>query len=464
MAPPAAAPPGILKKTDSSLALESTPLRTPDPRPIPREAPALNAIRFFAAVHIVIFHNCEDDGTQRWIFFDWGRCWVSFFLLLSGFGPAHSRLSRQRGFSSATENLLPGASLQTRCCTRMSLLLPTGKTLFRRLLSVYPIYLVGMGWVLACRMGMQDWPFPNAVNFLLELFLVADWIPASARCSILVWIDPDSPIASTCEGLLAGNQQYGAAYSTNAILNWPTWYVSCLAFFWLFETAFFELAAAAARRGSLGFVEGLGGIVLWMLVWPYAGLPEVWNKFPLVSGLQRIEPLCFVHHYFAGVLLAFFIHHRAAIGAPPLLCGFASTIGTLAMILVFMIDGGVNPYTHEQFGTLLPIFALMIIGMVEGDDPMCSLLNIPPLPRMGTELSYAMYVLQMPVCQTLGGFGILERSPFYAPMHSEHMTLALRWTVYMTFLIVASALAFYLVQKPVELLMKCLFPSLLGGK
>eukprot|EP00966_Prymnesium_polylepis_P253712 5863817-Prymnesium_polylepis.1 len=94
------------------------------PIKLSKELPALHTLKLLAALHIVLTHFSEANIGSH-LFGVTGSTWLSAFFCLSGLGPAHSRLS-------GPAELRKGS------------LLPLPRTLARRLLSVYPLYLLGL--------------------------------------------------------------------------------------------------------------------------------------------------------------------------------------------------------------------------------------------------------------------------------------------------------------------------------
>ena len=313
-------------------------------RVLQRDAPALNFCRLFGAIHITtLFHYITSSSSS---FSGWGSTWVCFFFMVSGFGPAHSRLMRA---PVAWKN-------------DVGPLRPQGRTLARRLLNVYAPYALALTLILLIRYAafpkenhgvepllerllpvlrhasnhsanalligrevaegakpeqnalplvsemspslppanIQRLPEPssnpgcNGVLITLEYLMLHAWLPTLARCAIAhafrTYPFADDGACSALEHDIRDNTK--SAHDTLLIYNEPDWYVSVLAFYWLLENAFFELGAVAARRGGAGFSMALGMILLWMFIWPYAGFPDIWEHFvPEVMFGWRIEVL-----------------------------------------------------------------------------------------------------------------------------------------------------------------------------
>ena len=327
--------------------------------------------------------NGEDVA---YVFTTWGQSWVCFFFLLSGFGPAYSRLSRrpQNGTLQQPGGSDEGSTLRS--------LLPTPNTLLKRLIAVYPAYVLSLVLALLVRAlePKAAQPLLNGGLLAFEFLLVQDWIPGAAACA---W---DASLQSNLSFVQAAGFKPCTADST--FVNSADWYVSCLAFLWLFENAFFRLGASAARRGLPGLSVALGGLLLWMIAWPYAGLPSIWSHVSAVWGQNTMDILAFLHVYFAGVWLAFVLDFRARSNCAPLLGGWAASCASVVLLGVFFVN--LKPADvmswFKYFGAFLPLHALIIAGVVEGD-AFSRLLGLWPLPLVSTELAYPIYIAQMPV-------------------------------------------------------------------
>jgi hypothetical protein len=154
-----------------------------------------------------------------------------------------------------------------------------------------------------------------------------------------------------------------------------SWYVSALTLLWLLENASFCLADYLSRRrfacGYGGFVIGALGVVVVpifnpfvnTLDWPY-GTPDPMS-YRALSGFLWSG----MHAYFAGTLLAFVVHQRAASGAPPVpylaTLAFASLLGIFFVPLDWYGEAWVQKVFWKMAG-LLPIFAVLVVGLVEG--------------------------------------------------------------------------------------------------
>ena len=78
----------------------------------------------------------------------------------------------------------------------------------------------------------------------------------------------------------------------------------------------------------------------------------------------------------------------------------ALVAGSAAATLGVLLAGDRIPYTLLHDGTLLPLYAALVWGLMLGDGPLHRLLSVKPLTTLG-DASYALYILQVPLVQWL---------------------------------------------------------------
>lgn len=518
----------------------------------PREVHSFDVLRMLAAVHVYLFHtmvfidprfpstdpeksllepmqyslNANGHAAvslgYSWTMALWlafvghGGSWVAFFFILSGFGPAHSRLC-------AGEPEAPGSLL--------SRLLPRRATLSRRLASVYPTYLFALltGVVCICSAspGARTWyggldaptaefraPDPGFVTVVSPL--------------------PGTPALRTLPlDVLLLQAPIGIPYwGLESYWNIPGWFVSALALMWLCERAFFELGALCSRQRH-GLLLGFVGVGCVYFLWPFARFVPLWG---CAMTLRDVKPgggiamadwaynqgVGFLHAYFTGVLLAFAHHRHVAIhgAARTPLSSPSAWCATLALTLYmccsayygmhFMGFGALPPtpvndslptaqITHEMvlraanrqsarvivpvarchrvFGdsyygrgswiadqdqwldfsryAYLPIFALLVWGLVDGSDPLARLLASPPPPvrSLLAQLSLPFYLMQYPVLQLMEL--PLNGLPWRVDFRGLFFTTSGRrdgwaWAANFCALLVIALVALFFVQQPAE--------------
>ena len=432
---------------------EATPLAASssseeERRKLPRDAPALNAFRLFAALHIVAFHQNAFGGPPHAFdgpstgnsFAQWGPAWLPFFFMLSGFGPVHSRLCK--------------APVSRDDAVRCKDVLPSPQTLLRRLVSVWPTYAFALiiGFI---SINNPSLPERNWALFMLELLLVHHWFTNTLRAQLL--IATGHPAASLQRSDFNDILSY----------NGPDWYVSVLAFYWLFENACFELGAVAARRGALGLGVAFGVLLLFML-WAPAAFPLIWGygppQLPAFLWWLNTDLLIHMHQYAAGVLLAFFLHHRANEGSPPVFGTYcACSVGTVVFFALLFLLPRSDSNTVYQWGTLfgafMPLYALIVAGCLESTrDYLPWLLSKWPLPTIAADFALPIYVLQAPALQIF--FGVINQ-PSVNRLRDESEPF--RMVVGIISPILLGLVSVFLLQKPANKLAKWMMPATFGG-
>lgn len=430
--------------TTDSRPVETTPLTSAVPkeddqssRQLPRDAAALNVFRLLGALHVTAFHYVEEDCT----FCDWGTTWVSFFFMLSGFGTTHSRLSRP-----------PPASSSAPASSSCGDLLPRMATLFRRWIGVWPAYAFAIALILLYATREPPTPPISPPLLTIELLMVQEWLPPG------LW-----------RQLLPLSTEHAEAYAHTSYneLNSEDWFISVLVFIWLMENAIFELFALAARRGRLcpalpldGLGVALAALLLWVVLQPCVGFPPVWDRlWPSAALVDILKPMRYVHHYAAGVWLAFFLHQRTH--RPPLLSGFAASTAALALLSLFLSAPlGREDITiwAKNVGVLLPLYGLLIGGMVEGDRLVCSVLDRWPLPSVSTELAYPVYIVQKPARM----IAALARCGAATAGCEATTTVGAMYALTLAVLLPMSAFVAICVNKPVVTLARYLLPATMG--
>lgn len=234
-APPSPAVPGEWKPLVDEKAAH------PADYELPKVFEALHVPRLLASFHVIAFHFPISTPWAASIC-GWGKVWVGFFMMLSGFGAAHSRLVASNLAAIAAEGPV----------------LPSLRTIARRLASLYPTFLVSLLLVLLGRglaygddtfshngtIATDNGPVYGDGKTVLEFFLVRSWLP-------VVFSGPP------------------------AMLNKPDWFISALAFCWLFEPAFIRLAAALcsyAGRGNIPWLA-IGSLLVYLLACPLTTFP-----------------------------------------------------------------------------------------------------------------------------------------------------------------------------------------------
>lgn len=365
----------------------------------PPRLEALTGLRFFAAMHVVLFHYAGFYLlTAPW----WlrssvgaGYVGVSFFFVLSGFVLTYTYL-RPDAASSASWRAFWVA----------------------RFARVYPVYLLSLLLALpvtAYYLAQGHTPAPALVDRLAgvggqALLLLQAWDP---------WTVSD--------------------------VNSPAWSLSDEAFFYaLFPLAGPLVARWRGRRlwvaGAVLWLLSMVAPTLYVLASPGAGptaLPAHPNhllKFVMYAPLFRLP------EFLLGVVTATHLlttPGRRSGGWIPAAGAIAAVLGALAIA-----DRLSFPHLHD--GLLGPLFALVILVVARGGGAVGGLLSHPVLVLLG-EASYAIYILQEPLWSICILAAIrVTGSP------APHLRTPLYFVAFAAFLVLASVAAHLLVERPLR--------------
>ncbi len=337
--------------------LESHSAHVPSqPLPVPKRSHlhALTGMRALAALNIVFFHF----SNPKWFgplspVVDNGYVTVSFFLLLSGFVLAYNYRERaERGEMRA----------RTFWMARFS--------------RIYPVFLFSL--VISLSMLADEWHVRTHGQFFLGVALT----------SVL---------------------QQGWSPQLCTFWNTPAWTLTTDVFFYLLFPWLITLRRPQTRRR----------IVRIMLFWWAVSfiLPALYTIFHPDGDLHpgrysdsawmralKFMPLQHMPSFLFGMALAnlndFFPERsrwRLAIG----LGGFAA----LYTVLYF---GAYMPYAFMHDGLLMPIYAMIVLGLA-GRNLLSRCLSLFPLVVIG-EASYCLYILHFNLWNLIHDSKILERT------------------------------------------------------
>jgi hypothetical protein len=184
--------------------------------------------------------------------------------------------------------------------------------------------------------------------------------------------------------------------------------VSALMALWFLEVPAFALAESMVRRGRLycngygGYITGFLLIGLWAVFWPWTNVLTDYYLAP-TEEWTHVRALGAIHVYFAGMLLAFLMHQRAADGLKPFRNMALISVIILFFIFIFPLDvpivmkccGTVGD--HLGPGTLMPLHAMLLVGLCEDpEDPLVRLFTKKWPAWLGANFAYTMYILQAP--------------------------------------------------------------------
>jgi len=358
------------------------------PAPPASEKFAFGLARCVASLHVVAGHLYARQAVADIYLFGWGFTWVPWFFMLSGFILFSAEARRPR-----SESVLSYVS--------------------RRLVSIYPLYAVSLlaAFVIAKTQGVA----PSFPVLLLQVWLAQAWVPLI----------------------------------TERTLQMQCWFISCLVVYWV---AFRPLFGCVSRLKSLSGVVSCM-IVLYLLPWLAVSLPAIagdaeWyeehtfgrldSPLDFVVVFLKFHPLCYVHVFILGLLLARFrellepfAKHVAVANVMQVL----APLGYLGLLLVFCLPALRPPGAKlsARLSVLLPLQSAVLLGLAGLPGA-----ELPFVAAKAAQLnflegySYAVYVMQF-ICYHL--WPAAQAGP-----------------IFFAFLAAVAVVAVHAVQRPAEAL------------
>jgi len=290
--------------------------------------PGLSLVRLVAAMHIAIMHFYQLQPEyilntltgNLWTF--WGKHWVQFFFILSGFV---LYLSENKGHSDE-------GSTQTTWVDHL-------RFVRRRLQSLLPTFLFGMVLAVLSTAG-QATIRTDPIQLVYTLLLVQSWI---------------SP--------------YGAA-----TLNGPSWYLSTLLAFYIAYPRWVRQVQHVRSPWAMLFFMWSISILLSSAAVVLCLLQNQSAQTLLQSGVMaflEFHPLCNWHLFMSGLLLArlFCDNHKEWSEMKVTRVGASLTL--LLIMLVFAFVPPPNKVLEIFFSKgpiLLPVFGFLIVNFAAGQD------------------------------------------------------------------------------------------------
>jgi peptidoglycan/LPS O-acetylase OafA/YrhL len=349
----------------------------------------LTFTRFIAAMAVVVFHWAYFwPGLNDWMWqyrLHVGPTMVSYFYVLSG-------------FIMTSVYLQPGGSLDRR------------RFWAARIARVYPVYLLGVAlMVIPFGLGVEGTHL-DPMALLLNVLLLQAWVP-----------------------------QYALS------LNSPGWSLSVEAFFYLaFPWLLVLLARMRSGRAMLLFTAAVWLLTQVVYHWGYRRLLA---HEPLVSHeLLHYDPLLHLNAFLIGMcmgigvkrnaryLQTFAARHRLATLA---VLSLSAAVAILLMTRLNRVSDPVLLSTTN--GLIAPLFAVFVAALSIDGSRLSSVLRLAPFVLLG-EISYAIYILQIPVAWFL-------RNMFSGQWTVAPATL---FVIYLVVLIAASFLVYRYYEKPLR--------------
>jgi peptidoglycan/LPS O-acetylase OafA/YrhL len=340
---------------------------------------ALTSLRFFAALHVVLYHGqaylLPSLRGQPWLgnVITTGPNSVSLFFVLSGFILAYTYL---------------GPPEEGR--------LRRGSFWAARFARVYPVYLFGL--LVAAPLAIAGFlrggagPGRLALAAGTVLALVQSWTPHFA----LAWNGP--------AWSLSVEAFFYAVFPFVAPALWPLKRRGLL----LSLLAFWALAQLAPALYALAPDGGwLGGWKPPADFWT-AAMNDIpyrrWDN-PWYAAIQY-NPLARLPEFLFGVALGrLYLLHAAAAPRP---AGWSLAAAGAAAALLAALAGSPDRLRHSLFfhnGLLTPLYGLLIFGLARGrTGALSGALSRRPLVVLG-EASYALYILHVPLLMIVEAAG-----------------------------------------------------------
>jgi peptidoglycan/LPS O-acetylase OafA/YrhL len=369
----------------------------------PAPLKALTGLRCFAAINIVLFHF----SNPQWFNFNFyfpapfttrtihvpvlfapivnaGFISVSYFILLSGFVLGYNYNARARDGELDRKRFWEA-----------------------RFTRIYPIYFLSLLLSLGT-LGEEYRSHTHAMfwtGVVLTPLLLQGWIPAVAT-----------------------------------FLNTPAWTMSAEASYYVIFPWLARWKMPARVRPYLVKMAGVWALglmpgALYMAFNPDGiAHPDRWSYGPWLWAL-KYTPYAHVFSFIFGVMLAnldAIIPRASQVRLWLGLIGFGGLYGILSL-------GSLVPYAIIHDGLLMPLFALIVLGLA-GENLLARALGVRPLVFVG-EASYCLYLLHFNLWNMIHGSHVLEALGLirFDPWISYVLLIAL------------SLVALYFIEKPAQL-------------
>lgn len=319
---------------------------------------AFGLARCIASCHVVVGHLNARHATPEVYAFSWGFTWVPWFFMLSGFILGAAELRKPRG-----ETVVDYVS--------------------RRMVTIYPLYAVGL--LVACfSAAWSHGKTPPAWMLVLQAFLLQAWLPEIT--------------------------EFG--------LQMQCWFLSCLVVYWaIFPFLMRRVSTLSLGQTLTGMLVACCLPAVYLLI-PGLCYEDFWwyrshhwghmrdEKDFLVVAL-KFHPLCFVHVFILGTLLARMRACLLALGnTRPLLQVLVQLLapaGYAGLALVFMLPTARPPFAKisARLFCLLPLQAAILLGLagLPGQPQPFLARLVMPLNFLES-YSYSVYVVQF-ICMNL---------------------------------------------------------------
>jgi peptidoglycan/LPS O-acetylase OafA/YrhL len=364
---------------------------------------SLTGIRFFAAFHVVVYHNAQHleslvPASLPFLgnYLHTGYTGVNLFFVLSGFILAY-----------------------TYCDPDRPPTVPAERFWVARFARIYPVYALGLVLVAPLVFGH----FLSSNDEFRALLKIGVSGGAAATC-LQAWIPP-----------------------LQATWNPPGWTLSVEAFFYALFPFIVPWLWSMERRGALltacvawalGLVPAFS--ILWLSDTTIQSASGYVTGEPL-GGFLRTAPIFRLPEFVLGICLArAFYPEPGRARVDPGARRFGSlAVAAVAGILVALALADRIPRLLIEAGLFDPLYGALIVGLASGTGRLQALLSIGILRVLG-EASYAIYILQAPI-----GAWMLR----WLDVPAEAIGPAL-FAAYAAGLIALSVAVFFLVEVPMR--------------
>lgn len=328
------------------------------------ELEPLTGLRFFAAMHVVIFHYgrpwLSGAATPLWNLANTGYTAVSLFFVLSGFVLVYNYAGADGRSATSTRAFYAA-----------------------RFSRIYPAYLLAL--------------ILMAPPYFLWLFRSSSPDEATRTATVTILTVPTLVQAW--------------APSTALLWNGPAWSLSCEAFFYLLLPAVLPILGRAGRRSLWTALPALWLLSLGMSGAYLALDPDGYGIVPTAASFERFpgstapwlavvlyHPIVRLPEFLLGAVLG----RLFLLGGGPVDSSRApsAVLAPLAALLIvaLLAFGGDLPYPMLHSGLLAPAYGLLIYALAVGGGLLGRVLSTPVMRGLG-DASYAAYILQSPIAR-----------------------------------------------------------------
>jgi len=191
-------------------------------------------------------------------------------------------------------------------------------------------------------------------------------------------------------------------------MNWPSWSLSCEAFFYLLFPILVPLACSRRVRQhpllvSLLLWIGSMATVMGFVLFSKTAIGATWFRPDDWASAFVYTPILRVPEFLLGVVLG--VAYPAHAVSPR--TGRMLTIGALILLTALLGVSPALPGHLLRTGLLMPVFGALVLGLASSDGAIARFLSRPSLLLLG-EASYGIYILHTPVHAWLRAADIVD--------------------------------------------------------